>query len=91
MANVAEIVCGDTTHIHSYSPIYFGLEHLLLPTHSVVQPQLCPPILNPFTTAIFLINQWLRLLHRTEAATSTDLAVGEDGMGVVSWETTRPH
>ena len=39
MADMAEIIGSDTAHIHAYFAFYLGLEHLLLPTHCIVQPQ----------------------------------------------------
>ncbi|CAA0829349.1 Heparanase-like protein 3 [Striga hermonthica] len=40
VADVAVIVCGDATHVHSNLPFELRLEQLLLPAHRIVQPEL---------------------------------------------------
>ncbi len=39
MANMAEIVSGDSAHVHAHFTLHFWLELLLLLSHCVVQPQ----------------------------------------------------
>lgn len=40
VANMAEIVSGDSANVHAHFTFYFGLELLLVLAHGVVQPQL---------------------------------------------------
>lgn len=40
VADMAEIVSGDSANVHAHQTLHFGLEHLLLLAHRVVQPQL---------------------------------------------------
>lgn len=40
VANMAEIVSGDSANVHAHFTLYFGLELLLVLAHGVVQPQL---------------------------------------------------
>lgn len=78
---MAEIIGGDSTDIHADPALQFGLEHLLIFGHCVVQGQL----------------RWLRRAQRTETsatdkAAPPGLRIEEEGiMGEVSGDSNRPH
>lgn len=78
---MAEIIRGDSTDIHADLALQFGLEHLLIFGHCVVQPQL----------------RRLRRAQRTETSASDKAAppglrIEEEGiMGEVSGESNLPR
>lgn len=83
---MAEIVSGDSAHVHAHQTLHFGLEHLLLLAHRVVQPQL----------RRWRRNRRLRRAQRTETSTTDKaallgLGLEEEGVRVVGCESSRPY
>jgi hypothetical protein len=85
---MAEIISCDSAHVHAHQTLHFGLEHLLLLAHRVVQPQL--------RRRRRRWNRRLRGAQRTETSTADKaallgLGLEEEDVRVVGCESNRPY